>query len=39
VKIQTKGGKVCLRWKGKKIFLRTKSLLISPSNVLPYYLK
>ena len=34
VKIQIIGEKVCLRCKGK-----TKSLLTSPSNVLPYYLK
>ena len=31
VKIQVVGGKVCLRFKGK-------TLLTSPSNVLPYYL-
>ena len=45
VKIQIMGGKVCLRCKGKTLLgivnklLKTKSLLISPSNVLPYYLK
>ena len=45
VKIQIMGGKVCLRYKGKTLLgvanklLKTKSLLSSPSNVLPYYLK
>ena len=45
VKIQIMGGKVCLRCKGKKLlgvvnnFLKIKSLLKSPSNVLPYSLK
>ena len=45
VKIQIMGGKVCLRCKGKTLLgvvnklLETKSLLTSPSNVLPYYLK
>ena len=45
VKIQIMGGKVCLRCKGKTLLgivnklLKTKSLLTSPSNVLPYYLK
>ena len=45
VKIQIKGGKVCLRCKGKTLLgvfnklLKTKSLLTSSSNVLPYYLK
>ena len=45
VKIQIMGGKVCLRSKGKTLLgivnklLKTKSLLTSPSNVLPYYLK
>ena len=45
VKIQTMGGKVGLRNKGKTLqvvvnkLLKTKSLLTSPSNVLPYYLK
>jgi len=40
VKIQIKGGKVCLRCKGKTLLgivnklLRTKSLLTSPKNVL-----
>ena len=45
VKIQIRGGKVCLRCKGEtllgivnKLFV-FKSLLTSPSNVLPYYLK
>ena len=45
VKIQIMFGKVCLRCKGKTLLgivnklLKTKSLLTSPSNVLPYYLK
>jgi hypothetical protein len=45
VKIQILGGKVCLRCKGKILLgvvnkcLKTKSLLTSTSNVLPYYLK
>ena len=45
MKIQIMGGKVCLRCKGKTLLgivnklLKTKSLLTSPSNVLPYYLK
>ena len=45
VKIQTMGGKVYLRCKGKTLpgvvnkLLKTKSLLTSPTNVLPYYLK
>ena len=46
VKIQIMDAKVCLRWKGKKTLLgvfkklsKTKSLLKSPSNVLPYYIK
>ena len=45
VKIQIMGGKVCLRCKGKTLLgivnklLKTKSLLISPSNVLPLHLK
>ena len=45
VKIQIMVGKVCLRCKGKTLLvvvnklLETKSLLTSPSNVLPYYLK
>ena len=45
VKIQIVGWKVCLRCKGKTLLgvvnklLKTKSLLTSPSNVLPYYLK
>ena len=38
VKIQIMGGKVCLKCKGNKL-LNTKSLLTSPSNVLPYSLK
>ena len=44
-KIQIMGGKVCLRCKGKTLMgivnklLKTKSLLTSPCNVLPYYLK
>ena len=42
VKIQIMGGKVCLRCKGKALLgivnkpLKTKSLMTSPSNVLPY---
>ena len=45
VKIQIMSGKVCLRCKGKTVLgdvnklLKTKSLLTSPSNVLPYHLK
>ena len=45
VKIQIMGGKVCLRCKGKTLLgivnklWKTKILLTSPSNVLPYYLK
>ena len=45
VKIQIIGRKVYLRFKGKTLLgvvntvLKTKSLLTSPSNVLPYYLK
>ena len=45
VKIQIMGGKVCLRCKAKTLLdvvtklLKIKSLLTSPSNVLPYYLK
>ena len=45
VKIQIMVGKVCLRCKGKILLgvvnkrLKTKSLLTSPINVLPYYLK
>ena len=44
-KMQNIGGKVCLRCKGKTLLdlvnklLKTKYLLTSPSNVLPYYLK
>ena len=43
VKIQIMGGKVCLRCKGKTLLgvvkkhLKTKSLLTSPSNVLPFH--
>jgi hypothetical protein len=43
VKVQIIGGKVFLRCKGKTLLgivnklLKTKSLLMSPSNVLPYY--
>ena len=45
VKIQIMGGKVCLRCRGKTLLgvfnklLKTKSLLTSPSNVLPCYPK
>ena len=45
VKIQIMGGKVCLKCKGKTLLglvnklLKTKSLLTSPINVLPYYIK
>jgi hypothetical protein len=45
VKIQIIGGKVYLSCKGKTLLgvvnklLKTKSLLPSPSNVLPYYIK
>jgi len=45
VKIQIMGGKVGLRCKDKTLLgivnklLKTKSLLTSPSNVLPYYLR
>ena len=45
VKIQIIAGKVHLRCKGKTLqgvvskLLKAKSLLTSPSNVLPYYLK
>ena len=45
VKIQIMGGKVRLRCKGKTLLgianklLAFKSLLTSPCNVLPYYLK
>jgi hypothetical protein len=44
VKTQIMGRKVCLRCKGKTLLgvvnkiLKTKSLLTSPSKVLPYYL-
>jgi hypothetical protein len=45
-RIQIMGGrKVCLRCKGKTLLgvvnkhLKTKGLLTSPSNALPYYLK
>ena len=45
VKIQIMGRKVCLWCKGKTLLgfvnkiLKTKSLLTSPTNVLPCYLK
>ena len=45
VKIQIMGRKVCLRCKGKTLLgfvnklLKTKHLLTSLSNILPYYLK
>ena len=45
VKIHMMGGKVCLRCKGKTLLdvvnklLKTKSLLTSPSNVLPLHIK
>ena len=45
MKILIMGGKVCLRWKDKKLLgvvnklLKAKDLLKSCSNVLPYYLK
>ena len=45
VKIQIMGVKVCLRCKDKTLLgvvnklLKTKSLMTSPSNVLPHYLK
>ena len=45
VKIQIMDEKVCSRCKGKTLLgivnkpLKTKCLLTSPSNVLPYYLK
>ena len=43
VKIQIMGGKVCLKCKDKTLLgvvnKLLKSLLTSPSNVLPYYLK
>ena len=45
VKIKIMGGKDCLRCEGKTLLgvvnnlLKTKSLLTSPSNVLPYYRK
>ena len=45
VKIQIMGRKLCMRCKGKTLLgvvnklLKTKSLLTSPSNVLPYYLE
>ena len=45
VKIQIMDGEVCLRFKGKTLLgdvnklLKTKRLVISPSNVLPDYLK
>ena len=45
VKMQIMGGKVSMRWKGKTLpgvvnkLLKTKRLLTSASNVLPYHLK
>ena len=45
MKIQIMGGKFCLRCESKTLLgvanklLKTKSLLTSPSNVLPNYLK
>ena len=45
VKIQIMGGQVCLRCKVKTLMgigqqtLKTKSLLTSPINAIPYYLK
>ena len=45
VKVQIMGGKVCLMCEGKTLLgivnklLKTKSLLTSPSNVLPYCLR
>ena len=45
VKIQIMGGKVCFRCKGKTLLgvvnkhLKTKSLLTTPTNVLPLYVK
>ena len=45
VKIQTTGGKICLRCKGKALLvvvnklLKTKSLLTSPKDVFPLYVK
>ena len=45
MKIQIMGWKFCLRCKGKTLLglvnkiLKTKSLLTSTSNVLPYYIK
>ena len=45
LKIQIMGRKVCSRCKGKTLLgvvnnlWKTKSLLTSPSNALPYYLK
>ena len=45
VKIQIMGGKICFRCKGETLMgvvnklLKTKSLLTSPSNVLPLHLK
>ena len=45
VKIQIIGGKVCLRYKGKTLLsvvnklLKTKSLLTTPSSLLPLHLK
>ena len=45
LKVQIMGGKVCLMCKGKTLLglvnklLKTKSLMTSPSNVFPSYLK
>ena len=45
IKVHIMGAKICLRCKGKILFgvvykiLKTKSLLTSPSNISPYYLK
>ena len=39
VKIQIMGGKVCLRCKDKTLLFVFKSLLTTPSNVLPLHLK
>ena len=45
VEIQIMGGKICMRCKGKTLLgvvnklLKTKSLMTSPSNILPLYLK
>ena len=39
VNIKIMGGKVCLRCKGKTLLGVIISLLASPNNGLPYYLK